>query len=339
MINALNRVPTPENESVLGYLPGSPERASLDAELARRLGEELDIPLIIDGEEIRTGDLGECVCPHDHAHVLARYHKGGAGHVTRATEAAARAHHDWSRWPWEARVAVFLKAAELLAGKYRPILNAATMLGQSKTAHQAEIDSACELIDFYRFNPHYAVQLMTDQPQSSRGCWNYVDHRPLEGFVFAVTPFNFTSIAGNLPTAPAMMGNTVLWKPASSAVYSGYFIMRLLMEAGLPPGVINFIPGSGGEVGDLMVLHKDTRFICFTGSMEVGLRINELAAKTSPGQKWIKRVVNEMGGKDTIVVDAGVDIDDAAAGIVAAAFGFQGQKCSACSRVVSHESL
>ncbi len=247
MPNGMFRPPLPDNEPVRNYEPGSPERASIKSTLDEMLGQQIEIPLRIGGEEIKTGNTATCVCPHDHDHVLATYHKAGPKEVQMAIEASQRAYRTWSETPWEQRASVFLKAAELLAGPYRDVLNAATMLNQSKNVFQAEIDSACELIDFWRFNPAYMEQVYSEQPESAPGMWNYLEHRPLEGFVFAVTPFNFTSIAGNLPTAPALMGCTVVWKPASSAVYSAHFIMDVLEEAGLPPGVINLIPGSGGS--------------------------------------------------------------------------------------------
>jgi 1-pyrroline-5-carboxylate dehydrogenase len=237
--NAIRQVPPPVNEPVKAYAPGSPERTELKARLQAMAAERIDIPLVIGGREVRSGEQGRAVMPHDHGHVLADWHKASAEHVTQAIEAALAARREWASWPWEDRLAVFLKAAELLATTWRATLNAATMLGQSKTAYQAEIDSAAELIDFWRFNPHYAQELYREQPLSSGAAWNQLDYRPLEGFVFAVTPFNFTSIAGNLPTSPALMGNTVVWKPASSAIPSAYRILKLLEAAGLPAGVIN----------------------------------------------------------------------------------------------------
>src|SRR3954465_13042214 len=243
------RVPEPFNEPVLGYEPGSPERAALRQRLDELSGQRLEIPLVIGGEEVQTGDTFEAVMPHKRNHVLADVDKGGAAEVDRAIAAAANAWEDWSRTPWEDRAAVILRAAELLAGPWRQTLNAATMLGQSKTTHQAEIDSACELIDFWRFNVQYMTRIYEEQPTSSPGVWNRLGYRPLEGFVFAVTPFNFTAIAGNLPTSVALMGNTVVWKPASTAAYAAYFLMKLYEEAGLPPGVINLVYGSGAENG------------------------------------------------------------------------------------------
>ncbi len=249
MSDAMYDVPFPQNEPVKGYLPGSPEKAELKAELKRMAGEQIEIPLVIGGREIRTGKLADCVMPHDHKRVLGRYHQAGEKEVKAAIKAAAKAKKAWAATPFQHRAAVLLKAAELLAGRRRALLNAATMLGQSKNPFQAEIDSACELIDFWRFNPYYAQQIMSEQPESAPGMWNMLEQRPLDGFVFAVTPFNFTSIAGNLPTAPALMGNTVVWKPASSAVFSAHYIMQILREAGLPDGVINLVPGSGAPGG------------------------------------------------------------------------------------------
>ena len=245
MANGFFNVPIPKNEPILPFGPGSQEKKETKTKLKEMLGQEIEIPIIIGGKEIKTGNLADCRCPHDHGHLLGKYHKAGEKEVAMAVEAALEARKTWAETPWESRAAVFLKAAELLAGPWRATANVANMLNASKTVFQAEIDSACELIDFYRFNSYYMQQIYKQQPESSPGCWNYVEHRPLEGFVFAVTPFNFASIAGNLPTSPAMMGNVALWKPASSTVFVAYYIMQLLKEAGLPDGVINLIPGSG----------------------------------------------------------------------------------------------
>src|SRR5262245_758196 len=263
------RVPTPVNEPNLGYLSGSPERAALKARLKEMASERIDIPLIIGGKEVRTGNRAQSVMPHDHAHVLADFHLAGAAEVQLAIAAAAAARREWAAWPLEERAAVILRAAELLTTSWRQTLNASTMLGQSKTAVQAEIDAASEMIDFWRFNPHYAQELYADQPISTHANWNSVELRPLEGFVYAVTPFNFTSIAGNLPTAPALMGNTVVWKPASSAMFSAYYIMRLLEAAGMPPGVINFVPGDAAEISRVALNSFDLAGIHFTGSTAV----------------------------------------------------------------------
>jgi 1-pyrroline-5-carboxylate dehydrogenase len=331
-------VPMPVNEPVLSHAPGTPERAALKAELARMEGMKVEIPCRIDGKDVRTGKLLDVRVPHRHAHVLATAHQGGAEEVTAAIDAANRARPEWSRMPFAARAAIFLRAAELLAGKYRPILNASTMLGQSKTAHQAEIDAACELIDFFRFNVAFAERLLADQPLSPPGQWNRMEYRALEGFVFAVTPFNFTSIAGNLPTAPAILGNTVLWKPASTAVYSAHFIMDLLEEAGLPPGVINMVIGAGREIGDPALAHPDLAGVHFTGSTRVfhGMWAN-IGANIARYRSY-PRIVGETGGKDFIFVHASADVDAVATAIVRGGFEYQGQKCSAASRVYVPDS-
>lgn len=339
MINALTRVPLPANEPVLSYAPGTPERKALKDQLNKMLSEEIEIPLIIGGKEMRTGDLGDCRCPHDHRHRLGRYHKAGAKEVDMAVAAAKASWRDWSELDWMSRAAVFLRAAELLATKYRFILNAATMLGQSKTAHQAEIDSACELIDFYRFNPYYMAQIYSQQPDSAPGTWNYMDYRALEGFVFAVTPFNFTSIAGNLPTSPAMMGNTVLWKPASSAVYSAYYLTLLWKEAGLPDGVINFIPGSGRFVGDPVLEKTDLAGVHFTGSTAVFQGMWKTIGANIMNYRNYPRIVGETGGKDFVFVHASADVDIVVTALIRGAFEYQGQKCSAASRAYIPDNL
>ncbi|MFQ6038115.1 MAG: L-glutamate gamma-semialdehyde dehydrogenase [Candidatus Aminicenantales bacterium] len=332
MMNSKVNVPKPSNEPVLAYRPGSPEKAALKAQLKAMLGETMEFPLIIGGEEVRTGDLAECRCPHDHQHLLARYHKAGPEEIELAVQAAHKAWKDWSEMDWVSRASVFLKAAELLATKYRHILNAATMLGQSKTAHQAEIDSACELIDFYRFNPYYMTQIYAQQPDSSPGTWNYMEYRALEGFVFAVTPFNFTSIAGNLPTSPAMMGNVVLWKPASSAVYSAFFLTQLWKEAGLPDGVINFIPGPGRYVGDPVLEKESLAGVHFTGSTSTFQSMWMTVGKNIKNYRSYPRIVGETGGKDFVFVHASADVEAVVTALVRGAYEYQGQKCSAASR-------
>ncbi len=339
MFNGIFRVPQPVNEPVLNYGPGSPERAELKAKLTEMLGQQVDVPMFIGGEEVRDGTLGDMVCPHDHGHLLGKYHQGNALFVEKAIEAANRAKADWSRMPWDARAIVFLKAAELLAGKYRQTLNAATMLNMSKTSHQAEIDSACELIDFWRYNTHFMQEVYGDQPLSSKSAINYMEHRPLDGFVLAITPFNFTSIAGNLPTAPALMGNTVVWKPASSAVLPAYFLMHVLTEAGLPPGVINMVPGPGPIIGPAALANVGLGGIHFTGStkvfstiwLEVGSDIRKYVA--------YPRIVGETGGKDFIFAHASADVDALVAALVRGAFEYQGQKCSAASRAYVPDSI
>jgi 1-pyrroline-5-carboxylate dehydrogenase len=339
VINAILNVPQPSNEPVKEYRPGSPEKQTIKQQLGRMAAERIEIPLVIGGQRVTTGKRAPCVCPHDHRHVLADYHVGTSEHVLQAATAAAEAYGAWSSMPWQARVSIFLKAGDLLATKYRPILNAATMLGQSKTVHQAEIDSACELIDFYRFNPYYARQVYAEQPGSGFAMWDYVDHRPLEGFVFAVTPFNFTSIAGNLPTAPAMMGNTVIWKPASSAVYSAHFLMQLLEEAGLPPGVINLVPGPGGAIGDPALAHPDLAGVHFTGSTGVFQRMWTTIGANIERYKSYPRIVGETGGKDFVVAHVSADPEALVPSVVRGAYEFQGQKCSAASRMYLPRSL
>jgi 1-pyrroline-5-carboxylate dehydrogenase len=331
-MNGVIKIPYPANEPVLVYAPGSPEKASLKAELKKMLGEEIEIPLIIGGKEVKTGNLADCRCPHDHNHILGRYHKAGPDEITMAVDEANKAWKDWSEMDWISRASIFLRAAELLATKYRDVVNASTMLGQSKTVHQAEIDAACELIDFYRYNPYYMQKIYEEQPDSSPGIWNYVEYRALEGFVFAITPFNFTSIAGNLPTSPAMMGNTVLWKPASSAVYSAYFIALLLKEAGLPDGVINFIPGPGRYVGDPVLEKGDLAGVHFTGSTAVFQAIWKTIGSSIINYKTYPRIVGETGGKDFVFVHSSTDVEAVATALLRGAYEYQGQKCSAVSR-------
>jgi 1-pyrroline-5-carboxylate dehydrogenase len=337
--NGTRRVPPPVNETVRGYAPGSPERAALKARLKSMAAERIDIPLVIGGEEIRTGDTAQAVMPHDHRHVLGDWHKASPAHVARAIDAANAAHREWSNWSWEDRAAVFLKAAELLSTTWRMTINAATMLGQSKTAFQAEIDSAAELIDFWRFNPYYAQSLYDEQPLSDRTMWNQLDYRSLEGFVYAVTPFNFTSIAGNLPTAPALMGNTVIWKPASSAMPSAYYLMKLLEEAGLPPGVINFVPGDPAGVSNVALGHRDLAGVHFTGSTGVFNSMWETIGRNMSRYRSYPRIVGETGGKDFIVAHASADPQALAVAMVRGAFEYQGQKCSAASRVYVPRSI
>jgi 1-pyrroline-5-carboxylate dehydrogenase len=333
------RVPEPHNEPVLGYEPGSAEREELRRRLDELSAQRLEVPLVIGGEDIKTGDSFEAVMPHKRSHVLADIHKGGAAEVERAVSAAADAWEDWSRTPWEDRAAVFLRAAELLAGPWRQTLNAATMLGQSKTAHQAEIDAACELIDFWRFNVQYMTRIYEVQPISSPGVWNRLEYRPLEGFVFAVTPFNFTSIAGNLPTSAALMGNTVVWKPASTAAVSAHFLMQLFEEAGLPPGVINLVYGSGAAVGDPALASEHLAGIHFTGSTPVFQGMWKTVGDNIARYRNYPRVVGETGGKDFIVAHPSADAEALATAILRGSFEYQGQKCSAASRVFAPASL
>jgi 1-pyrroline-5-carboxylate dehydrogenase len=333
------RVPEPYNEPVRSYAPGTPEREELRVRLTELESQQLDLPLVIGGEEVRTGDTFEAVEPHNRSHVLATVHKGGANEVEQAIAAAAAAWEDWSRTPWEERVTVFLRAAELLAGPWRQTLNAATMLGQSKTAHQAEIDAACELVDFWRYNAKYLTRIYDEQPTSSPGVWNRLEYRPLEGFVFAVTPFNFTAIGGNLPTSVALMGNTVVWKPASTAAYSAYFLMKLYEEAGLPPGVINLVYGSGAEIGDPALASPDLAGIHFTGSTAVFNGMWRSVAGNLESYRNYPRIVGETGGKDFIVAHPSADVEALATAIVRGSFEYQGQKCSAASRVFAPSNL
>ncbi len=339
MINARVTVPTPINEPVLSYAPGSLEKQALKAQLKQFASTSIEIPLVIGGREVTTGDLGTCILPHDHQTVIAQYHKGNAATVEQAVDAAADARPEWAAMPWEARASIFLKAAELLAGRYRPILNGATMLNQSKTAFQAEIDAACELIDFWRFNPSYLTHIFEQQPTSAQGVWNYVEYRPLEGFVFAATPFNFTCIAANLPTSPALMGNTVVWKPASTAVYAAHWIMRLLKDVGLPDGVINMVPGSGGAIGDPAMNHPDLAGVHFTGSTEVFQGMWRTVGANIAKYRSYPRIVGETGGKDFVFAHASADPDELAANLIRGAYEYQGQKCSAASRAYIPESL
>jgi 1-pyrroline-5-carboxylate dehydrogenase len=333
------RVPEPHNEPVLGYEPGKPERDELRRRLDELSSQRLEVPLVIGGEDVQTGDTFEAVMPHKRSHVLADVQKGGAAEVDRAISAAADAWEDWSRTPWEDRAAVILRAAELLAGPWRQTLNAATMLGQSKTAHQAEIDSACELIDFWRFNVQYMTRIYEEQPISSPGVWNRLEYRPLEGFVFAVTPFNFTAIAGNLPTSAALMGNTVVWKPASTAAVSAHFLMKLLEEAGLPPGVINLVYGSGAAVGDPALGSEHLAGIHFTGSTPVFQGMWKSVGDNISRYRNYPRIVGETGGKDFIVAHPSADAEAVATAILRGSFEYQGQKCSAASRVFAPASL
>jgi 1-pyrroline-5-carboxylate dehydrogenase len=337
----VRHVPTPINEPVRSYAPGSADRRAIKARLATMAADRVDIPLIIGGEEIRTGEIRHVVMPHDHRHVLADWHRATPAHVAQAIDAAGEAHHDWSRWSWEDRAAVFLRAAELLATTHRDTVNAATMLGQSKTVHQAEIDAAAELIDFWRFNPHYAEELHREQPISpaGSGAWNQLDYRPLEGFVYAVTPFNFTSIAGNLPTAPALMGNTVVWKPAGTAILSAYYLMRVLEAAGLPPGVINFVAGDAAAISDVALAHRDLAGVHFTGSTGVFNTMWQTIGASMSRYRSYPRIVGETGGKDFIVAHASADPQALAVAIVRGGFEYQGQKCSAASRVYIPTSL
>jgi 1-pyrroline-5-carboxylate dehydrogenase len=339
MFNGIFHIPKPKNEPVLGYEPGSKERAELKARLSEMLANPIEVPAIIGGKEIKTGDLVKMTAPHCHKDVLGSYHKCGPKEAEMAVDAANQAKIEWSRMQWSSRATVLLKAAELLAGKHRQTLNAATMLCMSKTAHQAEIDSACELIDFWRFNPYFMTEVYDDQPESVQGVLNYMEHRPLEGFVFAITPFNFTSIAGNLPTAPALMGNAVVWKPASSAVLPAYYAMQVLKEAGFPDGVINMVPGPGPVIGPPVLNHLDLGGVHFTGSTAVFSSIWHTIGSDIRKYFSYPRIVGETGGKDFIFSHESADADALVAAIVRGGFEFQGQKCSAPSRVYVPDTL
>ncbi len=328
-----------KNEPVKSYAPGSPERAELKQMLDKIHGEQIEIPLIIGGKEIYTGDTAKVVEPHNHQHVLAIYHKAGEKEIQMAVEAAKEAWKEWASMPWEHRASVFLRAAELLSTSWRATLNAATMLNQSKTPHQAEIDSACEVIDFWRFNAKFMSEIYAGQPNSPIGQLNRMDYRPLEGFIFAVSPFNFTSIAANLPTAPALMGNTVLWKPASTAVLSGYYLMKLYQAAGLPPGVINFIPSSGAKIGNIVLTHPELAGVHFTGSTNTFQSMWYTIGKNIRKYKSYPRIVGETGGKDFVFVHASADVDAVVANLVRGAYEYQGQKCSAASRAYIPKSM
>ncbi|HET7251106.1 MAG TPA: L-glutamate gamma-semialdehyde dehydrogenase [Gemmatimonadales bacterium] len=333
------KIPVPQNEPVKSYVPGSPERDELKRTLRELSARPIEIPLIIGGKEVRTAQTADAVMPHCHHHVLAKVHQAGPQEIAAAVAAARAAWPDWARTSLEERAAVFLKAADLLAGKYRATVNAATMLGQSKTSHQAEIDAACELIDFFRFNAHFAERIHAEQPLSAAGTWNLMDYRPLEGFVYAISPFNFTSIGGNLSASPAIMGTTVVWKPAGTAVYSNYFIMKLLEEAGLPPGVINLLPGPAAPISAALLADRHLGGIHFTGSTEVFQSLWQTVSHNLRSYHDYPRLVGETGGKDFIVAHASADPDALATAIVRGAFEYQGQKCSAASRAYLPDSL
>lgn len=339
MSNGIYKVPQAVNEPVLNYAPGSAERKALKAELARARSVEKDVPMYIGGQEIRTGKKKKLSPPHDHQHVLGYYHEGDASHVKMAIDEALKAKEAWAALSWEHRASIFLKAADLLAGPYRPVINAATMLGQSKNAFQAEIDAACEMIDFLRFNVQYMQEIYHQQPLSSKGVWNRVEQRPLEGFVFALTPFNFTAIAGNLPTSAAMMGNTIVWKPANTQIYAAGVLMEVFMKAGLPKGVINLVYVSGPVAGDVIFKHPDFAGIHFTGSTEVFRNVWSEIGKNISTYKSYPRIVGETGGKDFIMAHPSADVDVLITALSRGAFEFQGQKCSAASRAYIPASL
>ena len=332
-------IPQPRNEPVLSYAPGSPERLALKSALVQVGAEQPDIPAVVAGREVRSGVTHDVASPHCHQRVLARVHQADRATIGAAIKAAVEAQRDWGHWRFEDRAAVFLKAADLLATTHRQLLNSATMLGQSKTAFQAEIDSACELIDFLRFNVHFAERIYQEQPNSAPGMWNRLDHRPLEGFIYAITPFNFTAIGGNLPTAPALMGNAVVWKPAATATLSNWHFYKLLEQAGLPPGVINFLPGDSIEISQALIADRHLAGIHFTGSTEVFQSIWKSVAGNLERYAAYPRLVGETGGKDFILAHPSADVDALAVAMVRGAYEYQGQKCSAASRAYIPDNL
>ena len=338
-VTARTRIPAITNEPVRSYAPGTPERAELKTRLAAMSQERIEIPVVIGGERIHTGAIEHAVMPHNHRHVLADWHKATPELVQKAIDAAVEARREWASWPWEDRAAVFLKAGELLATTWRSTINSATMLGQSKTAHQSEIDAACELTDFWRFNVAYAQEIYDDQPLSDRGIWNRLDYRSLEGFVYAVSPFNFTAIGGNLSGAPVLMGNAVVWKPASSAMLSAWYVFRVLEEAGLPPGVINFLPGNPVEISNVALSHPDLAGVHFTGSTTVFNAMWKTIGENMSHYRSYPRIVGETGGKDFIVAHPSADPQALAVAIARGGFEYQGQKCSAASRAYVPRSL
>jgi len=338
-MNALYTVPPPTNEPVLTYAPSTPERAAIEAELKRQSATVMNIPIVINGNEVYTPKKGQCKMPHNHSHVLAEYSMAGPEELKAAVDTALAAKADWAAMPWEHRAAIFLKAADMIAGPWRQVLNAATMLGQSKTVYQAEIDSACELADFLRFNVHFAQEIYKNQPQSAPGMWNRSEYRPLSGFVVAISPFNFTAIGGNLPCSPAIMGNTVVWKPAGTAVLSNYLIYQILQEAGLPPGVINFVPCSGPDISKYVLTHPEMAGFHFTGSTGVFNGCWKLVGENIANYNNYPRLVGETGGKDFIFAHNTAKIVPLVTAMVRGAFEYQGQKCSAASRAYIPESI
>ena len=339
MRNAIVQFPLPANEPVKSYLKGSPERVALEAELERQYNTVVEIPLIIGGKEIYTGNVAEVVCPHEHGHVLARYHKAGEKEIRMAIDAAMEVHEQWANTDWTVRAAIVMKCAELLATKYRPIMNAATMLGQSKNIYQAEIDSACETIDFFRYNVHYASKMYAIQPKDGAGVIDSTEYRPLEGFVLAVTPFNFTSIACNLNMTPVLLGNTTVWKPSSTATLSNYYLMKMFEEAGLPAGVVNFLPGQGSLIGKICCESKHLAGIHFTGSTGTFQTLWKSVGNNIANYVSYPRLVGETGGKDYIFVHPSATVKEVAWAAFTGAYEYQGQKCSAASRMYIPKSL
>ena len=340
MKNAKTIVPKPLNEPILSYAPGTEERTALKKRIKELKSQKIEVPLIIGGKEIKTGNLGEMRIPHDHQHLLGHYHMAGPKEIEMAINSAMEAWDSWSKMPWESRAAIFKKMASILQRHDDQTLNAATMLGQSKNAFQAEIDASCEMIDFLNFNCWYAQELYSQQPTySPDGIWNRLEHRPLEGFIFAVTPFNFTSIAGNLPAAPALMGNVSIWKPASSAVYSSYFMMKLFLEAGVPEGVINFVPGSGKDIGPTIMKNQNLAGVHFTGSTNVFQGMWKTIGENINNYKSYPRIVGETGGKDFCIAHESANLEELSTAMVRGAFEYQGQKCSALSRAYIPKSI
>lgn len=339
MANAFFMIEKPVNESVYPYTPNSEEKRKIKEKIKELKEKELEIPLIIGGEEVRTGNMGDCIIPHEHSKKLGHYHKAGKEEIEKAINAALKARKAWAEMPWEHRASIFKRAAELLSEEWRSTLNAACMLCQSKTVFQAEIDAACELIDFFRFNTYYMAEIYKDQPSSSSSIYNRMEYRPLEGFVFAITPFNFASIAGNLPSAPAIMGNVALWKPASSAVYTAYWIMKLFQEAGLPDGVINFIPGSGSQVGEPVLTNSNLAGVHFTGSTNTFQWMWKAIGENIKNYKTYPRIVGETGGKDFVFVHPSANREILLTALIRGAFEYQGQKCSAASRAYIPDSI
>lgn len=337
--NGVRQLPPIVNEPIRSYAPGSPERASLQARIKAMEGERPDIAVVVHGEERRGGKAAQAVSPHKHQHVTATWHHATAQDVHDAIASGKKAYKEWSEWTWEERAAVFLKAADLLAGPWRDTINAATMLGQSKNVFQSEIDAACEMTDFFRFNVAFARELYSEQPVSGPGMWNQSEYRPLEGFVYAVTPFNFTAIGGNLAGAPALMGNVVLWKPAASAMLSAWYTLQLLHEAGLPKGVINFLPGDPVMISDIALKHRDLAGVHFTGSTGVFNSMWNTIGTNMSHYRSYPRIVGETGGKDFMIAHPSADVQAFAVGVVRGAFEYQGQKCSACSRIYVPKSI
>ena len=340
MANAKFNLSLPSNEPIKSYAPGTPERKDIKAKLKELKARQVEIPIIIGGKEVKTGNLGKCVLPHDHKTAVGTYHKAGEKEIQEAIETSLMVHRQWAEMDWQDRASIFLRAADILAGPWRSLLNAASMLCQSKNVFQAEVDAACEFIDFLRFNAFYAMQIYEQQPPiSTTGTWNRLEYRPLEGFIFASTPFNFTSIAGNLPSAPVIMGNVALWKPASNATYSAYYLMKLFQEAGLPDGVINFIPGAGSKVGPIIMNSPDLAGIHFTGSTATFQNMWQTVGNNIKNYKSYPRIVGETGGKDFIFVHKDTKIDELGTALIRGAFEYQGQKCSAASRAYIPSSL